>query len=82
MGDIKIDVTQMIKWGLENPGNTFFGGKNGYDVIVFDNSGKIQASGDIEDMLKYSVRFPNLAVAALVPIMFSKRNNPLEDKNA
>lgn len=82
MGDIKIDVTQMIKWGLENPGNTFFGGKNGYDVIVFDNSGKILASGSVDSMLEYAVRFPNLAVAALIPIMFSKRNNPLEDKNA
>jgi len=82
MGDITIDVTQMIRWGLENPGNTFFGGKNGYDVIVFDNSGKILASGNVEGMIEYATRFPNLAVAALIPIMFSKRNNPLEDKNA
>lgn len=80
--DLKMDATLMIREILAKPSNTFFGGKNGYDVIAFDNSGKIVASGDVEDMIKLATKFPDLAVAALVPFMFSRRNNPLEDKNA
>lgn len=80
--DLKMDATLMIREILGKPGSTFFGGKNGYDVIAFDNSGKIVASGNVEDMIKLATRFPNLAVAALVPFMFSRSKNPLEDKNA
>ena len=82
LSDIKMNVRLMIQEALDKPSSTFFGGKEGYDVIAFDNSGKIVASGSAESMIQYAIRFPNLAVAILIPVMFSKYNNPLEDKNA
>lgn len=50
--------------------STFFGGKQGFDYICFDNNGKIQCSGPLESMLKYAEK-NNWAVAALIAIRFS-----------
>ncbi len=48
----------------------FYGGKNGYDIICFNNQGYIVASGKMTEMLNYGSR-NNFAVAKLIPIRFS-----------
>ena len=57
-----------------NNGLTFFGGKNGYDYICFDNHGKIMCSGGkLDDLIKTAEKH-NWAVAVLVPVKFSNGN--------
>jgi hypothetical protein len=50
---------------------SFYGGKKGYDIVCFDNQGKIQCSGKKKKMLEYAGKW-NWAVAKLIPIRFSK----------
>jgi hypothetical protein len=56
---------------------TFFGGKNGFDYICFDDDGMIHASGKRKDMLKLSERC-NYAVAKLYPVRYSKPQSDFE----
>ena len=49
---------------------TFFGGKNGFDYICFDNDG-IQSSGKRKDMIELANRM-NYAVAKLYPVKYAK----------
>lgn len=53
----------------KNHGETFFGGKNGYDYICFNQQGKIECSGPLESMLKTGYKH-NWAVAMLIPVRF------------
>ena len=53
-----------------NEGQTYFGGKDGYDYVCFDRDGKIVCSGRREEMLHYGDR-DNLAVAILIPVRFA-----------
>lgn len=55
----------------DTEGATFFGRKP-FDMICFDNDGKIQCSGgNLEDLIETAEKF-NWAVAALIPIKFSR----------
>lgn len=56
---------------------TFFGGKNGYDVICFNNRKEIVSSGSKREMLKLA-RKNNYAVAKIVSLRF--RKSTLEDE--
>jgi len=57
--------------------STFYGGKNGFDYICFNNEGKIECSGKLHKMLEYA-RKNNWAVAKLIPIRFSKPKKSFE----
>jgi len=49
----------------------FYGGKHGFDIICFNNQGRIVASGKKKEMLRYG-KENNFAVAKLIPIRFSQ----------
>jgi ribosomal protein S27E len=55
--------------------HTYFGGKTGWDLICFDNTGKItHTGGELKDVLEIAERL-NWAVAWLIPIKFTKKRN-------
>jgi hypothetical protein len=55
---------------------TFFGGKNGFDYICFDENG-ILGSGKRKDMIKYATRM-NCAVAKLYPVKYADSREDFE----
>lgn len=50
---------------------TFYGGKYQYDIICFDDCGKIRCSGSEKEMMNYA-KINNWAVAMLIPLRFAK----------
>lgn len=48
--------------------NTFYGGKNGYDIVCLKD-GKVVASGKKLAMMKLSRKY-NYAVAKILPLRF------------
>lgn len=63
-------LDEIIQQLQENNNLTYWGGKNGYDYICFNNVGKIECSGKRDSMIEHAKKH-NLACAILIPVVFS-----------